>query len=222
MEIRIDHLLSAIKTNSRCPISYNATPKLPIGLASLSEEDLACALTESYRSIVNQRGLHYEDISEAEMSQKIRYAVTWMKAPAYRSCLLLQGVPGTGKTTLLWAISALFGLVNASQLYINCQKLFESHSLLMSGTSATYNEYKTAKRLFIDDMGIEPSRYLYYGVEFLPIQEVLTYRHERQLPTIITTNLSDSMIRERYGERISDRFSEMCTILRFSGKSYRQ
>lgn len=195
---------------------------MPVSFQSLAEDDIVNALTLSYRRMVEQRGIHYEDISGAEISRKIRGVVAWMKAPSRRSCLLLQGVAGTGKTTLMWAIYSMFSITNTAMLYTSAQKLFEYYHLWVSGASVVYNEYKTERRLFIDDLGAEPARCLYYGVEYMPIQEVLTYRYERQLPTIITTNLSDTMIRERYGERISDRFAEMCTILRFSGKSYRR
>jgi len=214
--------MSAIKSNLSCPIRFEAVPKMPISFQKLAEDDLIDALSLSYRKMVEHRGNQYEDIADTEISRKIRGAVVWMKAPSRRSCLLLQGVAGTGKTTLLWAIYAMFSLTNTAMLYTSAQKLFDYYTLMLSGSSVLFNEYKTERRLFIDDLGAEPARCLYYGVEYLPIQEVLTYRYERQLPTIITTNLSDSMLRERYGERISDRFAEMCTILRFSGKSYRK
>ncbi len=220
--MEISQLMSAIRSNLNVPIRFETVPKLPVPFQSLTEDDLGDALTLSYRRTVEQRGNLYEDITSSEISQKIRGAIAWMKAPPKRCCLLLQGVPGTGKTTLLWAIYSMISMTNTSMLYTSAQKLFEYYSLLLSGTSVIYNEYKTEKRLFIDDLGAEPTRCLYYGVEYLPIQEVLTYRYERQLPTIITTNLSDSMIRDRYGDRISDRFAEMCTILRFSGHSYRK
>lgn len=222
MEVEISQLMSAIRSNLNSPIRFEVVPKLPIPFKDLAEDDLVNALNLSYRKMVEQRGNHFEDISGAEISRKIKGAVAWMKAPSRRSCLLLQGVAGTGKTTLLWAIYSMFSLTNSAMLYTSAQKLFDYYTLLVSGTSVLFNEYKTERRLFIDDLGAEPTRCLYYGVEYLPIQDVLTYRYERQLPTIITTNLSDSMIRDRYGERISDRFAEMCTILRFSGKSYRK
>ena len=220
--MEISQLMSAIRANSNCPIRYETVPKIPISFRNFSEDDLVNALSLSYRKIVEQRSTYYEDITGSEIAQKIRGAVAWMMAPSRRSCLLLQGVPGTGKTTLLWATYSMLSLTNTAMLYSSAQKLFEYYTLLVSGASVLYNEYKTERRLFIDDLGAEPARFLHYGVEYMPIQEVLTYRYERQLPTIITTNLSDTMIRDRYGERISDRFAEMCTILRFSGKSYRQ
>ena len=222
MEIKIDQLLLAIKQNLRSQTNTKIISKLPEPFKNLTEDDLIAALTEAYQSAVQQRGNDYEDITNAEIYQKIKGVVAWMMGPVRRSCLLLQGIPGTGKTTLLQAIYSLYAVANASMLYTSAPKVFDYYSLMLSGTSVIYNELKMEKRLFLDDLGTEPARCLYYGVEYLPLQEILTYRYERQLPTIITTNLSDSMIRERYGERISDRIGEMCTILRFSGHSYRK
>lgn len=220
--MEISQLLSALRQNLRSPIRYEMVPKLPTPFHDLTEEELVNALTFSYQKNVEQRGNLYEDITGTELHQKIRSTVKWLKAPSKRSCLLLQGVPGTGKSTLLWAMYSLFSVTNSSMLYVTSQRLYDYYIYLLSGTSVLFNEYKTEKRLFVDDLGTEPPKCSYYGVEYLPIQEVLTYRYERQLPTMITTNLSDSMIRERYGERISDRFAEMCSILRFSGQSYRE
>ena len=43
-----------------------------------------------------------------------------------------------------------------------------------------------------------------------------------ELPTIITTNLADDKILDRYGPRMMDRVKEMFSILRFKGDSYRK
>lgn len=214
--------MSVVKTNLNVPIKSEMISKLPTPLQNLSEDDMVKVLSMSYRMCVEHRGCPYEDITGSEVSEKIKSAAMWLKSPARRSCLLLQGLPGTGKTTLTWAIYSMLSTVNTSMLYTTSQKLFDYYNYLAAGTSAAFNEYMNAKRLFLDDLGNEPPKYLYYGVEYNPIELLLNYRYERQLPTIITTNLSDAMIRERYGERISDRFAEMCTILRFSGHSYRK
>ena len=54
--------------------------------------------------------------------------------------------------------------------------------------------------LVLDDLGTEA---LVYGQESLPF--ILYRRYERNLPTIITTNLTREGIQARYGERIADR-----------------
>lgn len=43
-----------------------------------------------------------------------------------------------------------------------------------------------------------------------------------KLPTIVTTNLADDKILDRYGPRMMDRINEMFSILRFKGDSYRK
>ena len=80
-----------------------------------------------------------------------------------------------------------------------------------------------ASFLIIDDMGTEPRILKRYGNEILPLTDMLLYRYEKMLPTIITTNLSHSQIAEQYGPRISDRLKEMCETLVFiQTESYRR
>lgn len=79
-------------------------------------------------------------------------------------------------------------------------------------------EFEAVKRapfLILDDMGTEPHTVKHYGNEILPLVEVILYRYEEMLPTIITTNYSLAGIAEAYGPRISDRLAEMCEILPF-------
>lgn len=87
-------------------------------------------------------------------------------------------------------------------------------------------EYDGATRapfLIVDDLGTEQRILKRYGNEILPLTDLLLYRYEQMLPTVITTNLSQSQIAEQYGPRISDRLKEMCEILVFSqGESYRR
>ena len=75
--------------------------------------------------------------------------------------------------------------------------------------------------LIIDDLGTEPATAKVYGTEQTPIAEVINYRYDKMLTTIITTNLNDDAIAKRYGERTIDRLREMCERLTFTGASYR-
>ena len=100
MEITAELLMSAIKTNLNVPIKSETISKLPTPLQNLSEDDMVKVLSMSYRMCVEHRGCPYEDITGSEVSEKIKSAAMWLKSPARRSCLLLQGLPGTGKTTL--------------------------------------------------------------------------------------------------------------------------
>lgn len=221
MEINL--LVSELRRNLQATTkSKTAVAKLPAKLSDNTSEELESIIALAIKEQVKERGIPYEDISRSEMALKIKSAVAWLRGPQYRSCLLLQGTIGNGKTTLMEAMYQLYRAVDASIVSVQCERLVEYFVMQTSGLTSAYTEYKTASRLCLDELGLEPERCMIYGVEYMPIQSLLTYRYEKQLPTIITANLSDEMIRERYGERISDRFAEMCTILRFKAPSYRQ
>ena len=50
---------------------------------------------------------------------------------------------------------------------------------------------------------------------------VSSYRYERMLPTIVTTNLSGKAIREKYGDRLADRFNEMMQVVTMPDINFR-
>jgi len=221
--MEIKHLMSEILKTFKEPIKLNPNvAKLPERLRDNTSEELESIITLAIKNRVERRGIPYKDISGTEMALKIKSTVTWITGPTYRSCLLLQGTNGNGKTTLMEAVYQLYRAVDASIVSVKCERLVEFFIMQLSGVSSAYTEYKTAARICIDELGIEPERCMVYGVEYTPIQSLLMYRYEKQLPTIITTNLSDAMIEQRYGVRIMDRIAEMCTILRFSAPSYRK
>ena len=91
----------------------------------------------------------------------------------------------------------------------------------ISGKPSRYEEFLRAKILFVEELGAEPERCQSYGTDFTPIQNLISYRYDRKLPTIITTNLADDKILDRYGPRMMDRINEMFSILRFKGDSSR-
>ena len=51
--------------------------------------------------------------------------------------------------------------------------------------------------------------------------DLLTRRYDKQLFTIITTNLTPQEIRAKYGDRIADRFNEMMVKIVFENPTYR-
>ena len=88
-----------------------------------------------------------------------------------------------------------------------------------------YNTFLDVSRcplLGIDDLGTEPLVIMDYGNEKTPIVDLLSMRYENRLFTIVTTNLTPKQIRERYGERIADRFNEMMEVVIFKNPSYRR
>ena len=74
----------------------------------------------------------------------------------------------------------------------------------------------------MDDLGIESDQFRNFGIEHTPLPELIYYRYDKQLPTVISTNLSEKLLISRYGGRVQDRFLEMCTIVRFRANTYRE
>lgn len=81
---------------------------------------------------------------------------------------------------------------------------------------------KSRKYLIIDDLGTDQKDVSLYGTIFNPFMELLDYRYEHLLPTIIISNLNARDIAEKYeDERLPDRMREMFKILVFEDKSFR-
>lgn len=84
------------------------------------------------------------------------------------------------------------------------------------------NEAKKAQILCIDDMGLEPTEVLDFGNSINPVIEILEHRYRQQLFTFITTNLTPRQIREKYGDRIADRFNEMMKCIVYTNTTFRR
>ena len=83
-------------------------------------------------------------------------------------------------------------------------------------------DLKNTELLCIDDVGTEPASLKVWGNEVSPLVDLLYHRYDRQLFTIITSNLEgDEDIAKRYGVRVADRFIEMFDLIGFDNSSYR-
>ena len=196
-------LTSLIQRNSMVVTLGNRPEirKLPDRVSSLSESEIKEVLKEAYKNEVTRRGVRYSDISDTEIEEKIEKVSHWLYTEDPIRGLFLYGTVGSGKTTLMKAVCSL---------------------IRASGSGPDLAVLTTATALFLDDLGIEPSRCLIYGVERYPIQDIIYARYDRQLVTVITSNLDRSGLRDRYGERMYDRMAEMMLPLCFMATSYRR
>lgn len=218
MEYFLSATLKTLQSQTEC----KDTPKIPQRLKGISQEQLTDFLMQSYRAIVEKRGMEYQDITNAEAGKKIVSVVKWLQGPKYRSTLLLQGTVGSGKTTILQALCSLYAAAGAGPAKCTGLDIYDQYQQQRNGGGGYYELYKKADILLIDDLGTEPVRFQYYGVDYTPVQNLLVFRYSKQLTTVITTNLTDGQLCERYGDRCWDRFAEMGTMLRFSAPSYRK
>lgn len=149
----------------------------------------------------------------------------WLTSSDHKFGLVLCGTCGNGKTTLMRAICSVINFLNIKDQYNDSYSIgILSAKDIAHKNKDDYTAYKQIcgrTMLAIDDLGFESAEVLSYGNVLNPLIDLIEQRYTDQLFTLITTNLTPEQIRERYGDRIADRFNEMMTKIIFTNSSYR-
>ena len=148
---------------------------------------------------------------------------SWITDPTdtHFGVMMIGGV-GSGKTTLLRALQKGYWWMMQDE---SCDYQRE-YCLDIVNAKQLGDSNKTWQKLGIDELGVEPVEVQNYGNISTPSSDVLTYRYDRRLPTFVTTNLAQDAkdgetLRDRYGDRLADRFNEMFYVIGFYNSSYR-
>ncbi len=134
--------------------------------------------------------------------------------------LLLRGPTGTGKTHLSLAMASTIAANGFSVIYQPAGKLFRTlereHFGKQDGDTETLA--LTCDLLVIDDLGTE------FDTSFTAatLYNILNTRMLDDLPTIISTNLTQEGIQQRYGDQITSRITGGFEPLLCVGKDIRQ
>lgn len=190
----------------------------------ITEEEAGTLLLTAYQTEVEYRKRKFSD--QYDVTETIAQVARSLTTDSYKFGLMLCGIPGNGKTTMLYAIRAA-----TNWLYDN-NVLSDRHKSISIKTAKDIafagRDYKKLMEiracdvLAIDDLGTEPTEIVDYGNITNPIIDILEYRYALRLDIIITTNLTKKEIREKYGNRIADRFNEMLDVVIFKNCTYRQ
>lgn len=193
----------------------------------ITEKEAANAIYAAMTSEVERRGkvLNLDD----DTRKHILKAAQWLISKTAKPGLLLMGLYGNGKTTLLRSIIRLISFVTETQngysKRCNPRLITAKEIAMMCANEQSREEYRklfNEPMLAIDDLGDEPAEVVSYGMAFSPITDLLSVRYEHQLITMATTNLNNPQIKEKYGARIADRFNEMLEVIIFRNQSYRK
>jgi DNA replication protein DnaC len=188
-------------------------------------EDIPALLRECYMDEVRKRGMGF--VEDAHTVAHLAKAARWLVDTSCKPSLMLYGTFGNGKTTLARAIAKLITLLYASPYTHECKTVRIVSALkfitMCKNEPERFEQLKTAELLLIDDAGTEPSAVVkIWGNELVPFTDMIYHRYERQLFTIITSNLTMAELSSKYGERIADRFEEMFDRIPFENNSYRK
>lgn len=122
--------------------------------------------------------------------------------------LVLQGVSGSGKT--FRAVQILENTSASRRRFIDWPLFIEERKAAIGRDDEDPMEYALKSGLLVvDDLGGE--RQTEYSVD--AAQLLFSDRYNRVASTIITTNLSDAQISERYGKRIASRIFEFSDVI---------
>lgn len=212
--ISLEGILARLRQDSKA----QTLSKLSEELGPLTTEEVESLLTACFIKELAKRGSPTE--LDEETKTVIRKVSVWFLKPD-KPGLLLYGWCGTGKTTMLKAMNALFklGRSDSDVIYTTAQTLFDVCKDPMM--KPIYDEELNAKIMLVDDMGCEPERCVSFGTEYEPMQMMLYRRYDRQRITVISTNLDDEKILARYGERVAERLKESFDRLCYVGTNYR-
>jgi len=188
----------------------------------LTQEQAYSVLLAAYKAEVEYR--HRDFIADSHCLASIASLANSLTAEKPRFGIMLCGTCGNGKTTLLYAFRSALSYLNALHLFEEDKSVRIMSAKDIAMLSKDYDRFRDIRALdmlAIDDMGREPKEVLDYGNELTPIIDLLEYRYNEQLFTLITTNHKAEEIRERYGGRIADRFNEMLDVIIFEDGSFR-
>ena len=152
---------------------------------------------------------------------------------ANRYALFLCGFYGVGKTWLGTALLKALIWTKIMELTVKLPPIWTKFYALIREVQACYNpaatadthsiiqRYQSAPLLMIDDVGdlqtqgeTEDRRRILY--------EIIDYRNDHLIPTILTSNLDPDKMEQHFGERSFQRIIELCAFAEMGGANLRE
>lgn len=190
----------------------------------MTKEDAVKVITAAVQVEVESR--HRKFLLNDMLKSQIVLMADWLTSDNHQFGMLMCGKCGNGKSTLVKAFQRILNQANLRDEYNNSHYgiVIMYAKELVNLRLNNYAEWQTLiqrEMLAVDDLGTEAIEINQYGNIITPLIDLLTKRYDKQLFTLVTTNLKPAEIRERYGDRIADRLNEMMVKIIYRNDSYR-
>jgi DNA replication protein DnaC len=188
------------------------------------KEDAVKVITAAVQVEVESR--HRKFVLNNMLKEQVTVMADWLTSDSTKFGMLMCGQCGNGKSTLVKAFQRILNQANLRDEYNSSHYgivIIDSKELVNLRLN-NYAEWQTLiqrEMLAVDDLGTESIEINQYGNIITPLIDLLTKRYDKQLFTLVTTNLKPAEIRERYGDRIADRLNEMMVKIIYRNDSYR-
>ena len=189
-------------------------------------DDATLYIEAALRVEVEKRGNTFGDSDE--LQGHIVQIARLFTEPTAKFGILLCGGVGNGKSSMMYALQ---NLIRSLEIPLIGNTTVGTWGMRVESAKFIYNQVKVdsqeyrqiqnANMLGIDDLGEEETTLMNYGNRVTPVIDLISYRYNRMLFTMVTTNLTPAQIRATYGDRIADRFNEMMLILPYKNPSFR-
>jgi DNA replication protein DnaC len=136
-----------------------------------------------------------------------------------RKGILIRGTCGTGKTLLAKAMQEV--ILKMQRLHAGFTYSVDLQRLYTLQNTEAIDILKNRKITIIDDLGVEQVATRHFGNIQEPFNDLFDHRYRNELKTIVTTNLTPGEIKDRYGDRIIERFRETMNDIVMSYASFR-
>ena len=139
---------------------------------------------------------------------------------APKPLLIFMGTAGLGKSFTMSCIAKEMAKTRETVLFISAFSLFHVFHQSRLGSEIPLDPIFEADVLLIDDLGTEP---MTANVTQEYLFRLLEHRIRKNLPTIFSTNMNSTQLKDRYTEKVTSRlFAEThASVLRLAGDDVR-
>jgi DNA replication protein DnaC len=197
--------------------------------SEFSTERLYNMMGHTYKRMVEKQGVVFVK-TENIRAQILKIAKMLTETKRYG--LFITGSVGNGKSTLVKVISQIINYLVVNRYFfvgdvndldycaiVNAREMVRIYSRMPD----KFDDMMRRSWLIVDDLCEEPKEIDVYGTKCNPFLELLDYRYEHHLPTILVSNLNYAETKQHYDDpRLDDRMKQMFNRITFKDKSFRQ